>query len=298
MVFAMSGLALAANTATITTTGSGNTANATQSGDLNIATIEQVANNSSATQIQNGLSNTADLDQKGSWPAGSTVESETGYQEQVGSNNQATLWQLSDGGSGGNNGNQYQNGTGNTVIAWQHTISSTVDQDQLGSDNEAHAYQTGYAGYIRQYQEGVQNVAAVDEQGAGGWAAGNKAEQTQIGNWNKSEISQYGTGGAKSAEGNEAYVAQYGHDNWAGEGLYNNALFGIYQEGNYNYASITQNDNVNKAEAYQYGDSNTIDITQNGGLGLFGAYGDYVNQCSVTQTGNGNSGSVTQTYSP
>ncbi len=287
--------AFAQNKSTITTTGNDNTASATQTGS-NEASIEQIANNSTATQLQDGSGNKADLDQKGGWPAGSTVLNEIGYQEQTGNNNQATLWQLADGGSGGNNGNQYQEGNGNKVIAWQHTVNGVVDQDQIGNNNEAHAYQTGFNGYIKQNQNGTANIAAVDEQGGGGWVVGNKAEQTQTGNWNKSEISQYGTGGAKSGQGNEAYITQIGHDNWAGEGLFNNSMWGIYQKGNYNVATVNQNDNVNKSQVFQSGDLNTSTVTQNGGTGLFGDYGMYINQSTVTQTGNNNNCNVTQTY--
>ena len=59
------------------------------------------------------------------------------------------------------------------------------------------SYQVGFNGYIKQDQTGNENIAIVDEQGGGGGIEGNIAEQTQIGNRNKSEISQYGTGGIK-----------------------------------------------------------------------------------------------------
>lgn len=294
-VMFLAGFAFAQNTSTVDQTGDGNDADVTQTGS-NTASIEQIANNSTATQIQDGTGNVADLDQKGGWPAGSTVVNETGYQEQIGSNNTATLWQLADGGSGGNTGNQYQEGSNNLVVAWQHTVDSDVDQDQIGNGNEAHSYQVGFNGYIKQYQNGTDNVAAVDEQAGGGWVVGNIAEQSQTGNWNKSEISQYGTGGAKNAQGNKAYITQNGSDNWAGEGLYSNGLFGIYQEGNYNEAEVTQNDNVNKSEVFQYGDGNMVDVNQTGGTGLFGDYGDYVNKSTVTQTGDNNNSTVNQTY--
>lgn len=285
IVLAVSGLALAANTATITTTGSGNTASATQSGDLNIANIEQIANNSVATQIQIGLSNTADLDQKGGWPPGSTVVTESGYQQQVGNNNQATLWQLSDGGSGENNGLQFQEGTGNIVIAWQHTIHGYVEQTQLGTNNQARIYQVGFNNYAKQLQEGVDNWANIDEQ-AGGWTAQNKAVQEQGGYRNKSLIAQYGTGGNgdKTANGNEAYVTQYGEDNWAGEGYNNGGLFGIFQAGDYNYAAISQTGIGNHATITQNGDGNYASQIQNG-IG---------HSSTISQTGYDNSATVVQ----
>ena len=298
IVFVVSGLALAGNTATITQDGDDNTASATQSGDLNTATIDQIANDSSATQSQTGNNNNATILQEGKWPDG-PVFNESASQTQNGNNNVAEIKQITDSTHGGSTAKQVQNSNGNYARAWQFSWNSTIIQKQsVGNNNELQAYQTGNAGYIKQVQEGQDNIAAIDEQGGGGWTLGNTATQTQIGNWNKSLISQYGTGGSKSAEGNEAHVVQNGSDNWAGEGLFGTGLFGIYQEGNYNYARIKQNDNVNKAEAFQYGDFNTINITQNGGSGLFGTYGDYVNKCVVTQTGDGNSGAVNQTYSP
>jgi hypothetical protein len=238
------------------------------------------------------------MQQKGGWPAGSHSLGETGTITQLGTDNVAILRQLADADAGSNIGNQYQDGLANLAVAWQHTVNSEVDQDQLGDNNEARVYQTGFNGYVRQYQQGLQNIAAVDEQGGGGWVVGNSATQIQIGNWNKSEISQYGTGGAKSAQGNIAEVYQYGSDNWAGEGLYSNGLFGILQEGNYNSATVTQNDNVNWSEVFQIGDGNNADVTQNGGAGLYGTYGTYVNQSSVSQTGNNNNSVVGQTYVP
>lgn len=294
-IFILTGFVLAQNTSTITSTGNDNQASATQCGS-NEAAIEQIANNSTATQIQNGDGNKADLDQKGGWPAGSTVINETGYQEQLGNNNQATLWQLADGGNGGNNANQLQQGDNNKAITWQHTVNAIADQDQIGNGNEAHIYQTGFNGFVKQEQIGTGNIAAVDEQGGGGWVSGNKAEQIQTGNWNKSEISQYGTGGAKSAQGNEAYVTQNGHDNWAGEGLYSTHLWGIYQEGNDNTATVTQNLNVNKSQVLQVGNNNLATVSQDGGVGLFGDYGGFVNQSLVNQTGNTNNATVTQVY--
>ncbi|HPG40734.1 MAG TPA: hypothetical protein PLP19_16810 [bacterium] len=297
LCLAMAGFVFAAsNSATISTTGSGNTASASQTGSSNAATIEQIANTSTATQIQDGSGNVADLDQKGGWPAGSTVVGETGAQEQHGNNNQATLWQLADGGNGGNTGTQYQEGNTNKVTAWQHTVSSTVDQDQIGNSNEANSYQTGFNGYVRQVQDGTANIAVVDEQGGGGWVVGNTAIETQTGRWNTATIVQYGTGGAKNAQGNYAEVTQTGDDNKTGKGLFSNHDFGIYQAGNYNTASVTQNLNVNKSDVDQLGDSNTASVVQNGGTGLFGDYGDFVNKATVMQNGTGNNATVNQTY--
>jgi len=298
MMFAV-GMAMAqSNDASISTTGDDNIASITQAGLSNLATIEQIADNSSAIQIQNGESNVADLDQKGGWPSDSKVDGETGYQNQQGNNNHATLWQLADEGNGGNDGNQFQDGSNNIAVAWQHTVNATVDQDQVGTNNEAMAFQNGFNGYIKQEQNGIQNIATVDEQGGGGWDNGNSAIQIQQGNWNKAQISQYGTGGAKSAQGNSASITQTGDDNWAGEGLYSNGLFGIYQEGNYNNATVEQNQNVNKSEVFQYGDDNIATVVQNGGTGLFGDYGDFVNKSLINQNGNGNTANVTQTYMP
>ena len=293
----ITGLIYAQNTSNISSTGDDNIANVSQTGQ-NISDILQLSNNSTGTVVQNGQNNKSDLDQKGGWPAGSKSLDEYAYIEQIGSGNQAQLWQLADENTGSNIGNQNQNGDDNMAVAWQHTVNADLDQDQIGSDNEARSYQTGFNGYVKQSQNGIQNIAAVDEQGGGGWVNGNSAVQIQEGNWNKSEISQYGTGGAKSAQGNIANVSQYGSDNWAGEGLYSNGLFGIYQAGNYNIANVTQNDNVNWSEVLQFGDGNNVSVTQNGGTGLFNSYGSYVNQSSVTQVGNDNNVVVNQTYQP
>jgi hypothetical protein len=297
LVLLMCGYSFGQNISTVSTSGDDNTADVTQTGQ-NTSNILQITNSSDADVIQDGVGNVVDLDQKGSWPAGSKSLDELAYIQQLGNNNQAQLWQLADQNTGSNEGNQYQDGNNNKLIAMQHTINANLDQDQIGNNNEAHSYQVGLNGYVKQYQEGIQNIAAVDEQGGGGWVVGNSATQIQDGNWNKSQISQYGDGGLKSAQGNTANISQYGSDNWAGEGLFNNGLFGIYQEGDYNTANVTQNDNVNWSKVLQYGDGNIVNVTQNGGTGLFNTYGDYVNKSTITQTGDNNNSTVSQTYVP
>ena len=297
LVFSIASFGFAQNTSTVNTTGNNNTTLTTQTGS-NVATINQIKVDwSSATQTQNGTGNIAEIKQETYfWGPGNNSDHNTAAQEQYGQSNNALIWQKPDPNLGHNTAVQYQNGSTNKLIAWQFAVNGEVHQDQIGNNNEAHSYQTGFNGYVKQYQEGMQNIAAVDEQGGGGWVTGNIAMQTQIGNWNKTEISQYGTGGSKTAQGNQAYVDQEGSDNWAGEGLFSNGLFGIYQEGNYNISTVTQNNNVNKSQVFQYGDNNSATVTQNGAPGLFGTYGDYVNKSTVTQTGNNNNGTVTQTY--
>ena len=112
---------------------------------------------------------------------------------------------------------------------------------------------------------------------------------------NRSEISQYGFGGTKTAQGNKAYIIQEGNYNWAGEGFFSNGLFGIYQEGNNNTTTVNQKNNSNKSQVLQYGNENEVKVTQNGAAGS-NFSGDYVNKSSVTQTGNNNSCTVNQTY--
>ena len=124
---------------------------------------------------------------------------------------------------------------------------------------------------------------------------GNIAEQTQIGNRNKSEISQYGTGGIKTAQGNKAYIIQEGSNNWAGEGFFSNGLFGIYQQGNNNTTTVNQKNNSNKSQVLQYGNENDANVIQNG-TASSNSSGEYVNKSSVTQTGNNNSSTVKQIY--
>lgn len=287
IVLSLSGLAFAANTATITTTGNGNTANVTQSGDLNIATIEQIADTSTASQEQTGYRNEAGIRQG---TALNPTISETATQIQIGEDNHAIIEQPKEDIAASCIGYQFQEGSNNSVTAsWWYSSNSTTIQVQKGTYNVAEAYQMGNNGDIYQEQDGMYNFALIT-QGGSLLTGGNTAEQHQIGEYNTTAILQ-GLTLEKLVEFNQAYVGQNGSYNWAGEGL----DYGIRQEGNYNYASVNQNQDWNRSEVLQHGDSNTVDVTQNGAAGMAG---DYVNLLTLTQTGNNNVSTVTQTYSP
>jgi len=288
IVLSLSGLAFAANTATITTTGIGNTANVTQSGDLNIATIEQIADISTASQEQTGYRNEAGIRQG---TASNPTISETATQIQIGEDNHAIIEQPKEDIATSCIGYQFQEGSNNSVTAkWWYSSNSTTIQVQKGTYNVAVASQVGNDGYIYQEQEGMYNFALIT-QGGSLLTGVNTAKQHQIGEYNTTAILQFLTL-EKLVEFNQAYVAQDGSYNWAGE---EGDVYGIRQEGNYNCASVNQNQDWNRSEVLQHGDSNTVDVTQNGAAGTAG---DYVNLLTLTQTGNNNVSTVTQTYIP
>ncbi len=251
---------------------------------------------SSASQIQNGNGNIVQIEQTTYfWKTGGNSDHNIAAQKQLGNNNYARIMQNPDPDLGNNMINQYQNGNLNKLNASQFTVNSQIVQNQTGIKNDALSYQVGFNGYIKQDQTGNENIAIVDEQGGGGRIEGNIALQTQNGDRNKSEISQYGSGGIKSAQGNKAYIIQEGNDNWAGEGFFSNGLFGIYQQGNNNTTTVYQKNNSNKSQVLQYGNENEVHVIQNG-TACSNSSGDYVNKSSVTQSGNNNSCTVNQTY--
>lgn len=286
------GLVVGQNTSEVLTEGDNNTNSVTQTGS-NTAYIDQLANSSSATQIQDGSGNDARITQDGKWPEGPVV-SETAYQNQSGMNHEARIKQQTDSGHGNSSASQTQSGDGGHYAkAWQFSWNSSIIQTQSGdgTQNWVEAHQKGNHNSITQTQDGVGNVAAVDEQnGWGGPLTGSSITQIQIGKYNHTLVGQYG------GHSNDVMVEQYGWDNWAGEGLAGGGLYGVYQSGSENTANITQNDNVNKSELLQDGIGNTATVTQNGGSGWFNDYGDYVNKSNIDQTGDGNTSTVTQTY--
>lgn len=291
IIFMSSFVFAQSNTSTITTEGDGNTATATQIGSTNNAVIDQTANTSTATQYQLGSNNKATITQYGQWPAGPVVN-QVAIQTQTGSGHEAQIRQITDSGNGNSTSEQLQDGAGHYAKAWQFSWNSEITQTQYDENNWAEAYQKGFNNTIEQIQDGKGNVAAVDEQTGWGSVYGNFAGQYQTGRWNHSLIGQNG------GDGNNATVTQIGDDNWAGFGLSGGGQWGIYQSGSGNIADVNQNLNVNKSEVFQYGNGNTVNLTQNGGTGLFNTYGDYVNKSIVTQNGNENTGTVTQTYTP
>lgn len=289
------------HSAVITILGDDNYTSQVQSGTTsNHASIDQTANSSSAEQTQTGSYNQATITQLGQWPAGAVVN-ETAIQTQSGDAHEAAISQITDSGHGGSSTTQTQSGYNQFAFAGQYSWNSIIIQTQSGpSRNWAEAYQAGNNNYVRQIQDGEGNRARVDEQ-TGGWTQGNTAIQVQTGRWNNALIEQYDVNGAKSwpgGNGNTAEIYQTGDDNWAGDGYGVATEYGIRQWGDDNTAIVTQNDVANKSQVLQVGIGNTVNVTQGGGTGLFGAFGTYWNVSDVVQNGNYNAATVTQTYVP
>lgn len=127
-----------------------------------------------------------------------------------------------------------------------------------------------------------------------GWiiSEGNACLVVQEGKANHAYIAQ--VGGA----GNTAKVLQRGNGNRAGYVFEHRTQWGIWQSGSINYTEVKQFGNLNNGESFQYGNCNEINIAQHGGTGLLNDYGGYVNKTIITQTGDGNSAIVTQTFYP
>lgn len=247
------------NTQTATVIGNGNENLVNQIGNDNQATIFQRANTSKATQLQNGSFNKAAIEQEGQWPLGPVVN-EIAKQDQLGTNHQAYIKQVTDSGNGGSKTEQKQTGHNHYAKAWQFSWNSEIYQTQTGiAQNWAEAYQKGRYNKIEQIQDGHGNVAAVDEQ-SGGWGGGNTVKQEQYGRWNHTLVVQL------NGNLNKANVKQTGDDNKVGSGLFGGGDFGIYQNGSLNTADVEQNFNVNWAKITQNGNSNTATVTQYGGL--------------------------------
>lgn len=121
---------------------------------------------------------------------------------------------------------------------------------------------------------------------------GNASLVVQIGNRNLALIEQI------RGVGNVAKVLQQGHNNSIGYEYADKKEYGIYQSGSRNYTDIKQFGNQNRSEAFQYGNSNEINIVQHGGTEFFIDYKSIVNKSTVSQTGNGNSATITQTFYP
>lgn len=121
---------------------------------------------------------------------------------------------------------------------------------------------------------------------------GNASIVVQIGNINHALLEQI------RGAGNVAKALQQGHYNRIGFEYTDKKECGIYQSGSRNYTEVKQFANQNTSETFQYGNSNETNIVQHGARGFMIDYKSYANKSIVTQNGNGNSATITQTFYP
>jgi hypothetical protein len=249
----------------------------------NFASIYQKGSANTAEQLQIGTSNNSSL----SAPISTNPKSWGIYQE--GNGNYANQSQTGD----NNEAQIIQGGNGNTAT------QNKAAQSQTGSNHVAQITQTGLSGEATQNQYyGKWNTATIVQEGNGtdSWLA-NKATQTQGVN----------DPDALASTLNVASICQKGSANTAEQlqiGTSNNSSlsapdptepnsWGIYQDGNGNYANQSQTGNNNEAQIIQTGHGNSAIQIEDGTLAKQVA--------RVTQNGNYNqmtqdlSGSVSHT---
>lgn len=246
-----------------------------QVGAFNTANVVQLDDAANSASInQDGNDHRIDIQQSG------RVNDFTGYQGGVG--NQALIIQ-----EGGARAEASQSGTGNSLsveqTAWPFGASMAVSQS--GEFNVADIVQTAGGRYpggrIELDQDGQANNAEVA--GTGAWSV---LEFTQTGNGNELAVNQSGRNtriaGTSSGDYNRAEIdqtgdnnvldlAQSGSDNliqatqggWWGQG----DIGTVAQTGNSNFASLTQNVNVegaatNIASILQNGSNNSATVVQ------------------------------------
>ncbi|MGB9667450.1 MAG: hypothetical protein ACPLSJ_05695 [Thermosulfidibacteraceae bacterium] len=211
-----------------------------------------------ANVYQYGDYNTASIDQTGPLNEANIYQGEEsnpsyyGYAkiiQTLDGTNQATIWQVGGSEGASNIASIYQDSETSTA-----TISQTFTEGdssneayitQSGDENSALITQLGSGNYAKQYQEASSNYASIYQEGTSHYAY-----QEQTGSENEAYISQYGDSNIAEqyqyTNGNYAYIYQEGTFNEAYQyqgysGSYGGYSSTISQNGNYNYASVTQN---------------------------------------------------------
>jgi hypothetical protein len=238
--------------------GQNNTAEVDQNGDQNTGEIEQF-----------GAENESYIDQVGDKNIATAliVQSEDGQssltkQTQLGNKNVARITGASGKLKQSFTSSQYQDGHRNFARV-ENVRNSWSRQKQVGNDNVARADGGKFRGgsTVEQLQDGDQNTAVVTGPG------GNKADvyQSQSGNKHTSRITEYATNRPNGNEQSVVDVRQFGGDK---------------NVANADYNSFVGNDFL---------------VRQNGSRNsVTGAFGSVKNTADVTQIGNDNSTTISQ----
>jgi hypothetical protein len=256
-----SGSALYGSTAVIDQTGSGNNAKQTQTStgngfngqpygyngsatspyNRNFAKATQAGSNSQSDQTQvNGVANVMTVVQGENTTGNRAIQT----QGDASTGNQAAIAQTKyavTGGGSGNRAEQLQTGANQIAKIEQESISSYAKQTQTGSgavndNNSAYIHQgdPGTSNTAIQSQSGTNGTARI-QQGIGGTTNSSYAMQTQSGDNNQADISQFNTNGS--------YAEQM-------------------QSNSSNYSGITQSNVRSAAYSVQSGAANAAIITQ------------------------------------
>ncbi|GAB2529053.1 hypothetical protein [Spirosoma aerophilum] len=280
-----------AQEASITQTGLGNTANTLQNafaGPYNIITVTQNgtgAGGNTALVNQSDystISSEATVQQNGQ-NLKSTIKQLYAYEdiavtEQTGYENHATI----------NQGNGSRSSQNSVATIQQFSVFGPQDAtiNQLGNTNSAQIFQNNNAGpnnVVLINQDGNNNSSLVDQSSIA--TVSTKGTVIQLGNNNEAFLYQKGSGSFTS--GSIATVTQTGNFNYT-----NLTQYG----GTSNIATIVQTGDQNTVKGLtgssgmQVGSNNSLTITQtwfSSGQGQF---------AQVQQLGNGNTGIISQSY--
>jgi hypothetical protein len=293
-MFSRSFLAAAISLALIAQAHAAGTASSEQIGNDNlIEIIQESGQDVSAVALQDGDSNQAFLDQRGTELAIQTSQQGTDNRveveqdgwdsraevSQAGESNVASVFQQPFD-NGQLNAFIDQNGQGNESIVLQRDASiSWTETSQTGQDNVARIEQHERMNSIAVTQIGERNITnASQDYGSG-------AEILQTGNdnavaLNQSSSSYISTRIEQSGSFNEADVTQ-----WAG-GRFPGGYVDLYQQGEGNQAQVRSGDAWADVKFDQVGDANLLEVAQSTINGNVTGYskGDF-NVVDITQDG-------------
>ncbi|TVZ51732.1 hypothetical protein [Dokdonia sp. Hel_I_53] len=271
-----------------------------QRGNENSARILQTWDNSDALALQSGTGNTVEIKQQAD-PENSLGQE--ALSEQLGSDNEGLIKQLSDGTSGRNYARLFQEGNNNKSDQTQTTSDNVLGNEALvnqGSnillddantaaqfaavnavDNISNGIESQVSSYSEaiQVQSGHSNLAETHQFGDGNSAAnGDYSKQVQDGEGNEAYAFQ-NIFGSPTGRGNSVEQTQMGDDNYVATGQNGRRNdITVLQDGDDNYAVSTQRgrDHIvdahqtgffNALETAQRGDMNTIVVRQDGDIG-------------------------------